>query len=129
MWHLGHLGLHIPTKSLCVQSSRTVLGCSTVATCRNSCLKQNRHVWFIKNLKHFRVIHFNLTFPLDFTSTKPLFFPGFFPSFFQDGWRGFIYGIEGQVFNASLKAALNRSAKERIQAWEETCGAWGGASL
>ena len=34
----------------------------------------------------------------------------------QDGWRGFIYGIEGQVFNASLKAALNRSAKERIQA-------------
>jgi len=33
----------------------------------------------------------------------------------EDGWRGFIYGIEGQVFNASLKAALNRSAKERIQ--------------
>ena len=33
----------------------------------------------------------------------------------QDGWRGFVYGIEGQVFNASLKAALNRSVKERIQ--------------
>ena len=32
----------------------------------------------------------------------------------QDGWRGFVYGIEGQVFNASLKAALNRSVKERI---------------
>ena len=33
----------------------------------------------------------------------------------RDGWRGFVYGIEGQVFNASLKAALNRSVKERIQ--------------
>ncbi|CAK9025292.1 unnamed protein product [Durusdinium trenchii] len=33
----------------------------------------------------------------------------------KDGWRGFVYGIEGQVFNASLKAALNRSVKERIQ--------------
>jgi len=32
-----------------------------------------------------------------------------------DGLRGFVYGIEGQVFNASLKAALNRMVKERIQ--------------
>eukprot|EP00438_Fugacium_kawagutii_P008586 Skav214151 [mRNA] locus=scaffold1645:270597:273360:- [translate_table: standard] len=36
----------------------------------------------------------------------------------SDGWNGFVYGIEGQVFNASLKAALHRSAKERIQAPE-----------
>ena len=33
----------------------------------------------------------------------------------EDGWRGFIYGIEGQVCNASVKAALNRMVKERIQ--------------
>jgi hypothetical protein len=33
----------------------------------------------------------------------------------EDGLRGFLYGIEGQVFNASLKAALNRMVKERIQ--------------
>ena len=32
-----------------------------------------------------------------------------------DGLRGFVYGIEGQVFNASIKAALNRMVKERIQ--------------
>jgi len=33
----------------------------------------------------------------------------------EDGLLGFVYGIEGQVFNASLKAALNRMVKERIQ--------------
>ena len=32
-----------------------------------------------------------------------------------DGWRGFFYGIEGQVTNASLKQALNLMVKERIQ--------------
>ena len=33
----------------------------------------------------------------------------------KDGLRGFTYGYEGQVFNAGLKAGLNRMVKERLQ--------------